>query len=131
VKKRKKIPTFKDEAAEREFWSREDSTQYVEWSRARTIRLVDLKPTLRRISLRLPEAMLAQLKALASERGVTYQSLLRVFLDQRIRAELSGQRMAEEVELLTDVRTALAQIDSGQGSSNSKARTDLRRGLAR
>ncbi|HEX8255415.1 MAG TPA: BrnA antitoxin family protein [Thermoanaerobaculia bacterium] len=90
MKTRKKIPTFKDEAAEREFWSREDSTEYVDWSSASRATLSNLKPTLRTISLRLPEAMIAELKLLANKRDVPYQSLLKVFLAERIREELSG-----------------------------------------
>src|SRR5260221_4990206 len=72
MKTRKRIPKFKDEAAEREFWSREDSTQYVDWSRAQTVTLVNLKPTFRTISLRLPESMIAELKLLANKRDVPY-----------------------------------------------------------
>jgi len=97
MKTRKRIPKFKDEAAEREFWSREDSTQYVDWSRAQTVTLVNLKPTLRTISLRLPEAMIAELKLLANKRDVPYQSLLKVFLAERIREELSSQGPAKQV----------------------------------
>jgi predicted DNA binding CopG/RHH family protein len=92
MKKRKKIPTFKNEAAEREFWAREDSTEYLDWSKARAVTLPKLKPTLRTISLRLPEAMIAELKVLANKRDVPYQSLLKVFLAERIREELTGKR---------------------------------------
>jgi predicted DNA binding CopG/RHH family protein len=91
MKSRKKIPTFKDEAAEREFWSKEDSTEYVDWTRARRVTLQQLKPTLRTISLRLPEAMIAELKVLANKRDVPYQSLLKVFLAERIREERAGE----------------------------------------
>jgi predicted DNA binding CopG/RHH family protein len=90
MKVRKKIPTFKDEDAEREFWSKEDSTEYLDWSTARRVTLPSLRPTLRTISLRLPEAMIAELKLLANKRDVPYQSLLKVFLAERIREELSG-----------------------------------------
>jgi predicted DNA binding CopG/RHH family protein len=89
MKARKKIPTFKDEDAEREFWSREDSAEYVDWSKARRLTLPNLKPSMRTISLRLPEAMIAELKLLANKRDVPYQSLLKVFLADRIRDELS------------------------------------------
>ena|SRR5258708_4298317 len=94
MKARKKIPKFKDEAAEREFWSRADSTEYVDWTRARRVVLPDLKPTLRTISLRLPEAMIAELKVLANKRDVPYQSLLKLFLADRIREEIAGGILA-------------------------------------
>ena len=89
MKKKKKIPTFKDEAAERDFWASADSTEYVDWSKARSVTLPNLKPTLRTISVRLPETMIAELKVLANKRDVPYQSLLKVFLADRIREELS------------------------------------------
>ena len=89
MKPRKKIPTFKDEDAEREFWSHADSTEYIDWSQAQRVTLPNLRPTLRTISLRLPESMIAELKLLANKRDVPYQSLLKVFLAERIKEELS------------------------------------------
>ena len=92
MKARKKIPTFKDEDAEREFWSREDSTDYLDWTKAERVTFPNLRPSLRTISLRLPEAMIAELKLLANKRDVPYQSLLKVFLADRIREELATER---------------------------------------
>lgn len=89
MKPRKKIPTFKDEDAEREFWAREDSTDYIDWSQARPLTLPNLRPTLRTISLRLPESMIAELKLIANQRDVPYQSLLKVFLAERLKQERS------------------------------------------
>jgi predicted DNA binding CopG/RHH family protein len=90
MKARKKIPTFKDEDAERDFWAKEDSTEYIDWSKAQRLTLPNLRPTLRTISLRLPESMIAELKLLANKRDVPYQSLLKVFLADRIKDELTG-----------------------------------------
>jgi predicted DNA binding CopG/RHH family protein len=87
MKPRKKIPTFKDEDAEREFWGKADSTEYFDWSKAQRITLPNFRPTLRTISLRLPESMIAELKLLANQRDVPYQSLLKVFLADRINEE--------------------------------------------
>lgn len=86
---RKKIPKFSSEAAEREFWAREDSTDYVDWSKGSQVTLPKLRPTLRTISIRLPESMIAELKRLANKRDVPYQSLLKVFLAERIESELA------------------------------------------
>jgi predicted DNA binding CopG/RHH family protein len=94
MKPRKKIPTFKDEDAEREFWAKADSTEYVDWSKAKKLTLPNFRPTLRTISLRLPESMIAELKLLANQRDVPYQSLLKVFLADRINEE----RTREAVE---------------------------------
>ncbi len=65
-----KIPNFKNEAEQHAFWIRRDSTNYVDWGNAKKIRMPNLRPTLRTISLRLPESMLAQLKVLAHQRDV-------------------------------------------------------------
>jgi predicted DNA binding CopG/RHH family protein len=91
MKPRKKIPTFKDEDAEREFWATADSTEYIDWSKAQRIMLPNFRPTLRTISLRLPESMIAELKLLANQRDVPYQSLLKVFLADRINEERARQ----------------------------------------
>ena|SRR5579872_6326209 len=84
----KKIPKFSSEAEERAFWAREDSTDYMDWSKGSEVTLPKLRPTLRTISIRLPEGMIAELKRLANKRDVPYQSLLKVFLAERIHDEL-------------------------------------------
>jgi predicted DNA binding CopG/RHH family protein len=86
--KTKKIPKFKSEDKEREFWSKEDSTEYIDWKSAKNIILPNLKPSLKTISLRLPELMLSELKLLANKRDIPYQSLLKIFLAERIEKEL-------------------------------------------
>jgi predicted DNA binding CopG/RHH family protein len=86
---RKKIPKFSNEAEERAFWARADSTDYVDWSKASERTLPKLRPTLRTISIRLPEGMIAELKRLANKRDVPYQSLLKLFLAERIEDELT------------------------------------------
>ena len=87
-KRPRPIPTFATEEAEREYWATADSTDHVDWSRARRLVLPDLKPSLRTISLRLPEIMIAELKLLANKRDVPYQSLLKMYLAERIEKEL-------------------------------------------
>jgi predicted DNA binding CopG/RHH family protein len=88
VKKNKSLPNFKSEDQERAFWSKSDSTDYVDWSNARPLVLPNLKPSLKTISLRLPEHMLAELKILANKRDIPYQSLLKLFLAERLEEEL-------------------------------------------
>jgi predicted DNA binding CopG/RHH family protein len=83
----KEIPKFKSEDDERKFWEAADSTKYVDWSQAGRKKLTNLKPTLRTISLRLPVAMIEDLKLLANQRDVPYQSLLKVFLAERLAKE--------------------------------------------
>jgi predicted DNA binding CopG/RHH family protein len=83
----KEIPKFKNEDDERKFWDTADSTKYVDWSRGKRKKLIELKPTLRTISLRLPVAMIEDLKLLANQRDVPYQSLLKVFLAERLAKE--------------------------------------------
>lgn len=86
----KKIPKFKSEDEEREFWATHDSTDYVDWKKAKRVVLPELKPSLKTISLRLPESMLEELKLLAHKKDVPYQSLLKIFLSERIREELKA-----------------------------------------
>jgi predicted DNA binding CopG/RHH family protein len=83
----KEIPRFKNEDDERKFWATADSTKYVDWSHGKRKKLVGLKPSLRTISLRLPVAMIEDLKLLANQRDVPYQSLLKVFLAERLAKE--------------------------------------------
>jgi predicted DNA binding CopG/RHH family protein len=90
--KTKQIPTFKTEDAEREFWAKNDSTDFVDWSQAKKAVFPNLKPSTKTISLRLPETMIASLKVLANKRDVPYQSLLKVFLNERIADEMHPKR---------------------------------------
>jgi len=83
---KKRVPEFRSEDQERAFWS-EDSTEYVDWRQAKGRKLPALKPTLRTISLRLPVSMIEDLKILANSRDVPYQSLLKVFLAERLERE--------------------------------------------
>ena len=86
---KKQIPKFKNEDEEREFWSTHDSTDFFDWSKADQLTLSNLKPSVKKISLRLPESMLEELKLLANKRDVPYQSLLKIFLAERIEKELT------------------------------------------
>ena len=89
---RKAIPCFATEDEEREFWGTHDTVEYFDWSTAVHARFPDLKPSTTTISLRLPASMLEELKALANERGVPYQSLMKVFLAERIARERGVRR---------------------------------------
>lgn len=80
----KPIPAFRSEAEERKFWETHDTADYVDWGRAGVGVFPDLKPSTETISLRLPSGLLAELKTLANRRDVPYQSLLKVFLAERI-----------------------------------------------
>jgi len=85
---KKKIPEFKNEDEEREFWASHDSTEYVDWKKAQRVVLPELRPSLKTISLRLPESMIEELKLLAHKKDVPYQSLLKIFLSEKIQEEL-------------------------------------------
>ncbi len=88
---KKKLPNFNTEDQEREFWSKSDSTEYIDWSRSQKTILPNLKPSTKKISLRLPETMIDELKLLANKRDVPYQSLLKIFLSEKIHQELHSQ----------------------------------------
>jgi predicted DNA binding CopG/RHH family protein len=88
----KKVPRFKTEDEEREFWATADSTKYVDWSKARVVRFPSLRPSTSAISVRLPETLLTELKLLANERDVPYQSLLKMYLADRVAVERTRKR---------------------------------------
>ena len=85
---KKPIPIFKNEDDERKFWATHDSTEFVDWSKAKRAVFPNLKPSTKAISLRLPESILGGLKMLANKRDVPYQSLLKVFLAEKVESEL-------------------------------------------
>lgn len=92
----KSIPRFRSEAAEQAFWLAHDTADYVDWSQARRSIFPNLRPSTETISLRLPAPLLADLKVLANERDVPYQSLLKVYLAERVRHEhLVAERRVE------------------------------------
>lgn len=85
--KLKPIPEFDSEAEEQEFWATADTTEYFDWSNARRVVFPKLKPTTTPISMRLPETLLTELKRLANEQDVPYQSLMKVYLAERVALE--------------------------------------------
>ena len=84
---RKPVPKFKSEAEERAFWEEHDTADYLDWSQAEVVQFPNLKLSTSTISLRLPAQLLADLKRLANKRDVPYQSLLKVYLAERVAAE--------------------------------------------
>lgn len=90
--KEKKIPSFRSEEEEREFWATRDATDFIDFSQAQQTLMPKLKPTLRTISIRLPEPLLESIKVLAHKRDVPYQSLMKMLLAEGIERELYAQR---------------------------------------
>ncbi|MBM4055563.1 MAG: hypothetical protein FJ264_13065 [Planctomycetes bacterium] len=88
MSKLKSIPKFRTEDEEREFWSTHDSTEYIDYSKAKRTLFPNLKPTTKTISIRLPESLIEKLKVLANKRDVPYQSLLKVLLAEKVDEEL-------------------------------------------
>jgi predicted DNA binding CopG/RHH family protein len=86
-KKLKPIPRFRNEAEERKFWETHDSTNYVDWSKAQRVRLPNLKLSTTAISLRLPQGLLDRIKIAANRRDVPYQSLIKVWLAEKVDAD--------------------------------------------
>lgn len=80
MSKQKKMPEFKTEAEEREFWETHESTDYLDWNQAKPVSLPKLKPSTKTISLRLPEALLDRIKIEANKRDMPYQSLIKAWL---------------------------------------------------
>ena len=83
-KQTKAIPKFTTEAQERAYWEKHDSTDYLDWSKAKKVTLPTLKPTTKTISLRLPQHLLDSIKVAANARDVPYQSLIKVWLQEKL-----------------------------------------------
>ena len=83
-KKAKRVPRFRSESAERAFWETGDSTDHVDWSRATRGRFPNLRPSTTSISLRLTVAMLERIKLAAAKRDVPYQSLIKMWLAEKV-----------------------------------------------
>ena len=84
----KPIPEFQNEDEEREFWAKQDSSDYLDWGQAERVVFPKLKPATKTISLRMSESMLNELKLLANKMDVPYQSLIKVYLRERIDNDL-------------------------------------------
>lgn len=93
MKKRfKAIPKFKNEDEEREFWATADTTEYFDTSKPIKLNLSKLKPSTETISLRLPQFLLARIKQIANFKDVPYQSLMKIFLAERVEKELKSRQ---------------------------------------
>ena len=79
-KRLKKIPKFKSEKEEREFWQTHDSTEYVDWNKAERASFPNLKLTSKSVTVRLPQSMIDRLKIKAHKKDVPYQSLMKDIL---------------------------------------------------
>ncbi len=90
AKKLKEVPSFQNEDEERKFWSKHDSTEFLNWDEAEVSVLPNLKPTTRSISIRISESMLNQIRLIANKRDVPYQSLIKMFLKDRINEEIKN-----------------------------------------
>lgn len=84
MRPKKRIPKFRSEAEERRFWATHDSTEYLDWGKAKRVLFPNLKPSVKTISIRLPESLLDALKTLANERDVPYQSLVKMMLAEQV-----------------------------------------------
>lgn len=81
----KQVPKFRSESAERRFWETHDTSAYLDWSQAQPVRFPNLKPSTKSISLRLPLDLLERIKIEANRRDVPYQSLIKVWLNEKAR----------------------------------------------
>jgi predicted DNA binding CopG/RHH family protein len=78
------VPVLASEAEERRFWESHDSTAHVDWSKAERVRLPNLRPSTASISLRMPVSMLDRIKTAAHKRDVPYQSLIKIWLAEKL-----------------------------------------------
>jgi len=90
MKKLKQIPNFNSEDEEREFWAKADSSEYFDWSKGEEVIFPNLKPSTESISLRLPSYLLARIKEIANKKDIPYQSLMKIFISERMHQELEA-----------------------------------------
>ncbi len=88
----KKLPKFKNEDQERDFWATADSSEYFDWSKAEEVIFPNLKPSTESISLRLPQYLLARIKELANKRDVPYQSFMKMLLAEKVEQMVKGTK---------------------------------------
>ena len=88
----KKIPKFKNEKEENKFWEKEDSTEYIDWGKAKRVVFSNLKPSLKTISIRMPESVIEELKVLGNKRDIPYQSLLKMFVIEKINENMGRRK---------------------------------------
>jgi predicted DNA binding CopG/RHH family protein len=93
---KKRIPKFKSEDKEQEFWGKHDSSEYLNWKTAKRVLFPNLKLSTRTISLRLPISLLDALRQLANERDVPYQSLIKIFLQERIEQDFKSRQVSRK-----------------------------------
>ena len=91
-KKFKPTPKFKNEDEERDFWAKADTSQYFDWNKAEPVVFPNLKRSTRSVSIRLTESLINYLKMLANKKDVPYQSLMKIFLAERVEKELRIKR---------------------------------------
>ena len=89
IKTLKPIPKFKSEQEERDFWDTADTSEYFDWSKARKAVFPNLKLSTRTITLRLPEGLYNSLKVLANKNDVPYQSLMKMYLSDKVKQEMN------------------------------------------
>jgi len=88
----KPIPSFYSEQEERDFWEQTDSIDYVDWSKAKRVRMPNLKPSSTSISLRLPVSLLERIKIIANKRDMPYQSLIKFWLSEQVKSQAVAKR---------------------------------------
>lgn len=96
-KRIKPIPEFKNEDEEREFWATHEATDYFDFGKPVELDLSKLKPTTETISLRLPAYLLMRIKEIANSRDVPYQSLMKIFLAERVEKELREKTASNKI----------------------------------
>ncbi|MEA2082149.1 MAG: BrnA antitoxin family protein [Elusimicrobiota bacterium] len=85
----KKLPEFKNESDEFEFWAKHDAAEFVDMAKSEKVSLPELKPTVKKISMNLPTHLMEQLKMIAHKKGVPYQSLMKIMLTKEVKQELN------------------------------------------
>ncbi len=94
--KLKKIPKFKTEDEEVDFWDKHDTSEYYDLTKMERVIFPNLKRSVKTISIRLPESMINSLKYLSNSLDVPYQSLIKQYLSETINKQLHIVNVAKQ-----------------------------------
>ncbi len=127
----KPIPVFASEAEEREFWMSQDSADYLDWSKGKRSVFPNLKPSTQTISLRLPEHLLDSIKSAANKRDVPYQSLMKIWLQEKLDYEIGSMETSQTIKVRTELLEGIARGEKAIAEGRTVTNEEFKKRFAK
>lgn len=127
----KPIPVFASEAEEREFWMSQDSADYLDWSKGKRSVFPNLKPSTQTISLRLPEHLLDSIKSAANKRDVPYQSLMKIWLQEKLDYEIGTMETSQTIKVRTELLEGIARGEKAIAEGRTVTNEEFKKRFAK